>query len=107
MENFYYQKVILLLDHFFFFSLMEIIEHINKYKEIYLSLMNFIEITNDEDQEFQQFVELLEKKSILSDKQQICELLKIISNIESNYHQTPDFINKLDKIFINIFQDHK
>lgn len=51
------------LEYFFFFPLMEIIEHINKYKEIYLSLMNFLEITDDKDkdQEFQQFVELLEK----------------------------------------------
>lgn len=83
--------------NFSYFS-MEIIEFISKNKEIYLPLMNFIEASDDQDQEFQKFIKILETGSVLTDKQQLSELFKIIPNIESNYHRQTNSLIYLRKL---------
>ena len=84
---------------------MEIEPFIKKMKDIYSCFMAFIDTTDVCDVEFQELYEILEKKEILQNQDEVRLLFQLISKIADNYHRTPDFFEKLEKIFRYLIKD--
>ena len=81
---------------------MEIELLIQKKKEIYCSLIDFIENTD-----FESLIEIFEKHSIIKDKEEIIHTLQLLSKISDKHHRLPDFIDKLSKIIQYLIRDKK
>ena len=78
---------------------MEIEVEITKKKDLYSSLITFIETSDDSDSEFMPLIEILDKQAILEKKEEIQLLFQLISKIADNHHISPDFFVKLDNLF--------
>ena len=77
---------------------MEIELLIRKKKEIYTSLMEFIDDTENTD--IEPLIKNIEEKEILKNKKEISSTLQLLSKIADNHHRLLDFIDKLGKIII-------
>ena len=85
---------------------MEIEAFIKKMKDIYLSLIDYIDEIDDLDVKFEILLEILENNAIKEKKEEIRLLFQLISNIADNHHQTSDFFYKLEKIFQYLIKDN-
>lgn len=61
--------------------------------------MEFIDADEDSEVEFQALTEILDDQEILLNKDEIQILFQLISRIANNHRRTPDFFDKLEKIF--------
>ena len=91
----------------FYLVHMEIEAYINKKKEIYLSLLCFIEATDNVDIHFQSLIEVLNKQNVLQEKRKTQELLILISKIVTYHHLTPDLISNFEMILKYIINNIK
>lgn len=89
---------------FLIYLSMEIELVIQRKKEIYSSLIDFID--NAENADIDCIIEIFEKDSIIKDKE-IIITLHLLSKISDNHHYLPDFIDKLEKIIQYLIQDKK
>ena len=78
---------------------MEIEPLVKKMKDIYSSLIDFIDATDDSNAEFQSLIEILEKQKISKNQEEIKLLFSLISKLADNHHRTPNFFDKIEKIF--------
>lgn len=74
---------------------MDIEVLINKMKVIYPILMDYIDSTDDFDDQFNQLNEVLEKQDILQNNEEVQLFLQLISRIADSHHHTPYFFTKL------------
>ena len=77
---------------------MEFELYVNKKKEIYSSLLDYLDSCDDWENNFKSIIDILNKQDIFEDKEQIFELLNLISKIEENYHRTSNFYPKIIKL---------
>ncbi|KAK8870811.1 hypothetical protein M9Y10_008703 [Tritrichomonas musculus] len=75
---------------------MEIESIIREKKEIYSSLMEFIDETEDAD--FNSLIKDFENQEIFKNKEEIKLMLQLISKISDNHRRLSDFIDKLNQI---------
>ena len=80
---------------------MEVENYINQNKEIYTSLLQYFEdeqpvTANDSNQS------LTIQFNQINEREEIQELIQLISNISSNHHRSPFFFDKLERILSNI-----
>ena len=80
---------------------MEIESAIRKRKEIYSSLLNYLE-TNDE---IKSLIQIFENLEILKDKEETISTLQLLSKISDNHHRSLDFFDKLEKIVQYLIQN--
>lgn len=99
---------------------MNVQAFLQKNKEMYNQLINFIDEKNDSKEDYSNFFNLL---NIQDKKEGLKEMLHLLANIATNYHQSPVFFNKIELIIIkyrenikqnfsnleifNIFKDNK
>ena len=84
---------------------MEIETLIKKMKDIYSALIDFIEADDGHEAEFKTLIDVLKKQEILENKDEVQLMFQLISQISDNHHRTPDFFDKLDKIFQYLIKD--
>lgn len=77
---------------------MEIELFINKMKDIYSFLIDFIDATDDSYREFISLIEIFEKHKISKNQEEIILLLSLISELADNHHRMPNFFEKIEKI---------
>ncbi|KAK8843672.1 hypothetical protein M9Y10_024735 [Tritrichomonas musculus] len=82
---------------------MEIESVIREKKEIYSSLMEFIEATENAD--FELLIKDFESHVNFKNKEEIKSILQLISKISDNHHRLPDFIDKLNQIIQNLLKE--
>ena len=76
-------------------------QHFDKIKNIEENLLNFIDEKSESDNNFQIFVDMLDKQKIIENKQEFKSFLYLLVQISNNYHQYPGFYDKIDKILSN------
>ena len=74
---------------------MDFKEFFKKMGEIQNSLLRYIDMENDDDENFQSFIKTLDGLNYQSNKSQLEVILNLISIIGSNHHHFPNFYNKL------------
>ena len=84
---------------------MEIDAYIKEMKNIHSLFIDFIDATDDSDSEFQTLIDFLDEQKIFQKQEDVRLLFKLISKITDNHHRTPDFFDKLDKIFQYLIKD--
>ena len=77
---------------------MEYQEYINQKKEIYKFLYQFITEENDEEENYQLFIENFYKQKIEESKEELGILLRVFLNIFNHHHRSPNFSTKMFKI---------
>ncbi|KAK8839440.1 hypothetical protein M9Y10_031793 [Tritrichomonas musculus] len=86
---------------------MEIEVYIKQKQEIYSSLLEYIQSTDDSGGELNEIYNSFQKAGVFSKKEQLLETLQLISKIEDNRHRASDSYEKLEKIFDTIFSNQK
>ena len=81
---------------------MEIIEYIDKMKEIYSSLQDFIDSDSDLEEDFKLFVKNLEKLKITESREDSLEFLQLLSIIGGNHHFDKSLFDKIELIIKHI-----
>ncbi|KAK8876659.1 hypothetical protein M9Y10_006879 [Tritrichomonas musculus] len=84
---------------------MEIIEYIDKKKEIYYALQDYINDDEFPEDSFKLFTELLEKYKIFEKEEETLDILQILSFISANHCFTNDLFNKIEQIILYIQKD--
>lgn len=78
-----------------------ILEYVNKMKPIQQLILNFLE---NEEADFQTSIEYFDDQKIRENKQELQDLLHLISKISNNHHRSPNFFIKIEHI-LKTFQD--
>ncbi|KAK8850060.1 hypothetical protein M9Y10_018171 [Tritrichomonas musculus] len=82
---------------------MTIQEHLSQMKEMYSSILSYISESNSL-MNFSSLIKILEKNQIGDNLHLLKTLLHILLNISNDYHRSPTFIGKIEKI-IKYFKD--
>lgn len=82
---------------------MEIENIIQRKKEFYSSLIDYIETT--ENDKFDILIDIIEKLDILCNKDEIISVLNLLSKISDDHQRSSDFFNKIHKIIQYIIQE--
>ena len=77
---------------------MNVQAFIQKNKEMYNQLINFIDEENGSDEDYSNLINLL---NIQDKKEELKEILHLLANITTNHHRSPVFFNKIELIIIN------
>ena len=75
---------------------MEVENIIHKRKEIFSSLIDFID--NTQNSEIESLINVFEKHEILKDSEEIKSTLQLVSKIADNHQRLPGFIDKIGQI---------
>lgn len=81
---------------------MEIELLIQKKKELYSSLMEFIDATENND--INLLITFFDEQDILQDKDELISTFHLLSKIADNHHFSPDFIDKFRQIILYLIQ---
>ena len=74
-------------------------EFIAPSKKIYESLLGIIEgELNDYESDCKSFIDIVEQQQIQNDRDELYELLELISKISKNHHRCPKFFEKIKDI---------
>ena len=74
-------------------------------KDIHLHIINFIEATDDFDDEFKRLIEILDGTEILQDQKEVRLLFQLMSKLADNHRRTSDIFDKFEKIFQYLIKD--
>lgn len=77
-------------------------EFIEKMREIQIHICEYLDNTDDADQNFEDLSSLLTFQQNQPDIQELKSILYIISKISKNHHRGPFFIEKIKKIIIHL-----
>lgn len=86
---------------------MEIKAFVLKRKELYSTLLHFIDTPGDYQDEFQSLIQVFENQDILQNHGETLNLFHLMSKIEENHNRTPNFYEKFEQIFNYIINDNK
>ena len=75
----------------------EIQEFLSKMKKIQTNLLQFIDNSDNVEENFQNFIQIIDDQ-ISQNPQELKLLLRLINVISNNHHRTPDFFTKFEKI---------
>ena len=85
-------------------DLMEIPKYISDKKNLYDTLINFLQNEDDTNDYFQMLIDSIEYKKNQGD---LKSLLYLISYISENHHRSQNLIKKIEEIILKIEQDIK
>ncbi|KAK8876040.1 hypothetical protein M9Y10_006224 [Tritrichomonas musculus] len=78
---------------------MDVQEHFNNVKDIYNSILEYIDSDNSESEEaYQNFINIMDNQNILDNKDSICEIMEIICKISKNHHHSQYFFERIERI---------
>lgn len=83
---------------------MELEQHL-KFKEIYLSVINFINDTSEDENEYNSLISYLESQRIHKDHVILSFLLNLISKMSGYHHRSFNFQNKIEMILLYLEND--
>lgn len=83
---------------------MEFQQYIQKQSEFYYLLLDFIDCNNEDEsnQIYEKIISYLANNKTLEKKDDLQELLYLISNISYNHHRTKNFFDKFEKIILHL-----
>ncbi|KAK8896930.1 hypothetical protein M9Y10_014856 [Tritrichomonas musculus] len=84
---------------------MEIEEFVEKKKELYSTLLDFIETSDDFENELSTLIQVFEKQEILQDRVETLNLFNLISTLEENHYRTVAFYEKFEQLFNYIIKE--
>ena len=73
---------------------MEFEDYITRKKEVYSSILDFIDSSDDSDSEFEFLIDVFNSQNIFDNKFEVLDLLQLISKIAHNHHPTSIFFQK-------------
>lgn len=85
---------------------MDIEAFILMMKDISSAILSFIESTDDSDEEFKSFKEIIDKQNILQNKDGVHTIFQLISKIADNHNRPLDFFDKIEKIIQYLLKDN-
>ncbi|KAK8852942.1 hypothetical protein M9Y10_017937 [Tritrichomonas musculus] len=86
---------------------MDIQEFVKKQREIQKSLLDFIENENDNEENFQNLINILENQNIRDDRSGLKSFLYLIVKVSNNHYRTKDFFEKIEKILLSFTNEIK
>lgn len=69
--------------------------YFNQKQKIYELLMQFIENTEDDSIDFQNFINYIKNQKLNLDREEFEHVLQLISNISTNYNRQTGLFNKI------------
>ena len=81
---------------------MEVQEYFVQRKNIHNAILSFIDSEQNNDDNFQFFVNIFERQKIGDNGNELEKLICLILNICKNHHRQPNFYNKIDQFFISL-----
>ena len=79
-------------------SQSEIQKYINEKKELYTTLMEFLEQEDDSDQSFKNLINLIHQQKLEESREKLEEFLILITNVANNHHREKSLFKKLFQI---------
>lgn len=83
---------------------MEIQEYLNEMKNIQLSIRNFLDNDEDDEENFRILTTIFKDQYIHDNKHKLKLLLHMIVEISNNYHRSSNFFSKIEQILL-IFKE--
>ena len=77
---------------------MSINEYIDKKRELYDLIIQFIEEEREIEYIYQSLTTYIDEQQICQNRDELSELLQIIVKINKNHHRSPDFLTKVRKV---------
>lgn len=74
-------------------------EYIEKKKEFYDSLLEFLESIEYDIDYFHDFIKIIKQEKLEDDCQEFEEFLRLLNNIINHHHRNENFIIKIEQIF--------
>ena len=84
---------------------MEYSRYIKNKKDLYSSLIDYIDAFDDSEAEFTVLIEMIEKQEILQSEEEKQLLFQLISKIADNHHRSANFFGKLEKLISFLIKD--
>ena len=84
---------------------MEIEEYIKRRQNLQSSLLKYLEYGDENEEDYQIFINLLEEQRIRESPNDLKELLNLIVSIANNHHKEYNLIEKLQKIILYLKDD--
>ena len=82
---------------------MKYFEYLNKWKEIYDILLQFLEDENEEDYNFHSLIESIEEQKIQENHEEITLYLNLLVKVSNNHHRNHNFVKKIEQILEYFF----
>lgn len=79
-------------------------EYLEKIKSMQCKILDYLDSNNNNEENFQNLVELFDKHKIRENKHELKILLILLSKISSHHYRYLDFFNKIEKILL-LFKD--
>ena len=73
-------------------------EYIDKMKNVQLKLLQFIDAEANEEENYDNFIRIIEDQNIKKDKYDLKMFLYIINQISNFHHRSQHFFEKIEKI---------
>ena len=86
---------------------MDYNEYLNKKIELCNIFLQFIDKRCDDDYDYQNLMDILEKQEIVENREEMLLFLHLLVRITDNHHRLPDFYLKIEKILQNFLQNIK
>ena len=80
---------------------------IDKMKKVQSSLLEFLENETNEEENYENFINLIPNQKINEDKHELRLFLRLINEISNNHQRVSNLINKIEKILDQIQKDIK
>lgn len=74
-------------------------EYIQRKKELQKNLLAYLTVSEDAEENYQNFIKVINDQKIYEKKYEFIEFLHLFSNICNNHNQSPTFWTKVEKIF--------
>ena len=86
---------------------MDIKEYIDNKRKIQRAILSFIDEEEESETKYREISTLLADPSLTQNKEELKQVILIISNISNNHHRTTDFFDKIGRIIKLIKDDLK
>ena len=79
---------------------MEIQSYINKRKELYDKLLDYIESSDSEAYDFEILYQIIKSQEILENTKELVYFIELLTSIIDNYHWNHEFFHRSEKILL-------
>ena len=88
-------------------NILEIEQYIQNKKDLQRNLLNFLSSSDNDEENYQNLIELLNNQNIHQSMHELVEFLHLLVHIANNHNRSPNFISKIEKILSELMNDIK
>lgn len=86
-------------------NIPEIEQCIQQKKDLQRTLLDFLSSSDDDEENYQNLIQLFNNQNIHQNKQELIEFLHLLVHITNNHNRSPNFFSKIEKILSELKSD--